>query len=419
MRAQLIGRTGAAAGLTFRVSAAARIGRDPANEVNMPLKGLSRLHAAISFDAGSFWIEDKGSTNGTSLNGRAIQKERLQHLDVVTLSEDVELLFLVRESAEPSGVTVREGIVKASLVSLDGPEAGSSRDIPKGVLTIGRASSCNVLVESPTVSKTHARIERLLDGLVVTDDGSSNGTFVNGVRITTAPLVHGDRVQFGSRQFRVEIEYGKVTGLAPATPTVSEKPSGERSQIRELSTKWRQRYEFTPGETKRDEVEGINATALSPAPDPEARKPADAQIELALVKPTRRPRTGSGFEEAPKANAAPAAVEIPPAPVTEPAPRPPGLELILTGETGATKMGRGLHTIGRVDSCSIPIKQGKMSRHHATIEVTEGAAILKDLGSANGTFVNGRRIDVPTTLADGDTIAFADTEFRVTLRRPG
>ena len=37
--------------------------------------------------------------------------------------------------------------------------------------------------------------------------------------------------------------------------------------------------------------------------------------------------------------------------------------------------------------------------------------MLYDLGSANGTFVNGKRIDAPEALADGDTVRFGEVEF--------
>jgi len=45
-----------------------------------------------------------------------------------------------------------------------------------------------------------------------------------------------------------------------------------------------------------------------------------------------------------------------------------------------------------------------VSRQHAQVVVAAGGAAVEDLGSKNGTFVNGRRVEHPTALSDGDEI---------------
>jgi pSer/pThr/pTyr-binding forkhead associated (FHA) protein len=50
------------------------------------------------------------------------------------------------------------------------------------------------------------------------------------------------------------------------------------------------------------------------------------------------------------------------------------------------------------------VDSSKVSRRHARILVTGNRAVLEDLGSKNGTYVRGRRIDAPTPLKDGDEI---------------
>jgi pSer/pThr/pTyr-binding forkhead associated (FHA) protein len=56
----------------------------------------------------------------------------------------------------------------------------------------------------------------------------------------------------------------------------------------------------------------------------------------------------------------------------------------------------------------------RVSRHHARIVVSDQEVIVEDMGSKNGTFVGDRRIDEPTSLADGDDLRFGDV--RVVLR---
>ncbi len=76
--------------------------------------------------------------------------------------------------------------------------------LPEGETTIGREGSLAIPGES-SVSRQHARIERAGDAITVEDMGSTNGTFLNGVKLD-APrvLAVGDVVQFGAAQFRYE-----------------------------------------------------------------------------------------------------------------------------------------------------------------------------------------------------------------------
>jgi pSer/pThr/pTyr-binding forkhead associated (FHA) protein len=52
-----------------------------------------------------------------------------------------------------------------------------------------------------------------------------------------------------------------------------------------------------------------------------------------------------------------------------------------------------------------------VSRHHAWIKAEEDRFLIFDVGSANGTFVNGERIEEPRQLENGDAIRFGDAEF--------
>jgi pSer/pThr/pTyr-binding forkhead associated (FHA) protein len=74
-----------------------------------------------------------------------------------------------------------------------------------GGASIGRAPENVVaLTNDTTVSRRHAHIAEENGQHVVYDDGSSNGTFVNRVRVSVQALAVGDVIQFGSSSFRYE-----------------------------------------------------------------------------------------------------------------------------------------------------------------------------------------------------------------------
>ena len=76
-----------------------------------------------------------------------------------------------------------------------------------------------------------------------------------------------------------------------------------------------------------------------------------------------------------------------------------------TGELRAYALAAGAHvTIGRGPNNHICIPERHVSRQHAVIRAANGAFILVDLGSANGTFVNEQLLQGPFPLADGDVI---------------
>src|SRR3954452_22203896 len=68
-------------------------------------------------------------------------------------------------------------------------------------------------------------------------------------------------------------------------------------------------------------------------------------------------------------------------------------------------------SIGRASDCTIPIKDRYLSRRHAEIIAQSGAWFVKDLGSANGTYLNGSRVDRDSPLKTGDRIRLGDTEI--------
>lgn len=91
---------------------------------------------------------------------------------------------------------------------------------PGRTLVVGRAVTSDVPIYDPTISRRHAEIVLTATGVRVTDLGSSNGTFLNGAKITEAEAGANDVVTFGKVAFRVK----EVTRQTPRPQVVAPPP---------------------------------------------------------------------------------------------------------------------------------------------------------------------------------------------------
>src|SRR5262245_11587477 len=87
------------------------------------------------------------------------------------------------------------------------------------------------------------------------------------------------------------------------------------------------------------------------------------------------------------------------------------------GPDAQAPLADGENILGRGPDSVIWIDDDTVSRRHAKIRVEKESAILEDLGSHNGTFLGGRRLDAPATLCDGDEIWLGS--FRMRYRASG
>ena len=69
--------------------------------------------------------------------------------------------------------------------------------------------------------------------------------------------------------------------------------------------------------------------------------------------------------------------------------------------------------VGRSVDADIVLDDSYASDFHFRIGASEGKIVLNDLGSTNGTYVNGRRVTVPTSLTKGDSVQIGKTIFEV------
>ncbi len=181
------------------------VGRDPGCDLVVDSPLVSRRHLQLSDTTGPWRLQDLNSSNGTYIDGTAISEVTVDASAVLRLGH------------------AAEGPVVAVTMSGSGG--------PTGVATVGRDPANTVVVDDLMVSRHHAELRPGPDGhsSQLIDLNSQNGTFVNGVRVSSAAVLVGDVVSVGSTTFvvgpdglsraerRVGVSYA-AAGLRVLTP---------------------------------------------------------------------------------------------------------------------------------------------------------------------------------------------------------
>lgn len=212
-------------------SDAIRIGRRAGCDLRIPHPTVSLEHARLEQQDGCWYVCDGGSTNGTAVNGvRLATSERVQIedgavLDVgdfrITLkfaASDTEALDNTRtESTE----ALARRMVEQALAAVGATAPAPSLEIVSGAgrgtrllldvaradnaWTIGRAASCDLVLDDVDASREHVRVRRYLTSVLVADLGSKNGIYIGSRRVEDERRLHdGDELVVGATriQFR-------------------------------------------------------------------------------------------------------------------------------------------------------------------------------------------------------------------------
>lgn len=81
--------------------------------------------------------------------------------------------------------------------------------------------------------------------------------------------------------------------------------------------------------------------------------------------------------------------------------------------TKALKLVEGVTTVGRQQDCQLRISSSQVSRRHCQLYEKDGQLLVMDLGSSNGTFINGKKIEMQMALKPGDVLALGSVKLRV------
>ena len=165
-----------------------RVGRAPDNDVVIDHDLISAHHARVTISGGRTTIEDLGSTNGTAI-GKA--GNRITSATPLATGDSVYFGTLRVPASQ-----ILSGKVE---IARTGP---APIELP-GTVIFGRDPKCGQVLDHPLVSWHHARFSRTKDGFRIEDLGSSNGTSVNGRRISApSDIVVSDNIRLGGYSFQ-------------------------------------------------------------------------------------------------------------------------------------------------------------------------------------------------------------------------
>ena len=133
---------------------------------------------------------------------------------------DRDLLATVVQQRDAASAQEQPGVFV--LVVTDGPDRGRAyrldASLPVRAL-IGTSPACEIRVGDREVSRRHAALERVGSSLRITDLGSTNGTWVDRVKVIEADLQGGEMLRVGATMFRVDLEDGDGAAAEPPLPS--------------------------------------------------------------------------------------------------------------------------------------------------------------------------------------------------------
>jgi pSer/pThr/pTyr-binding forkhead associated (FHA) protein len=297
------------------------------------------------------------------------------------------------------------------------------------VLRIGRMRENDLALDDLAVSRFHARLHLDAGRVFLEDGGSENGSWINGRRVRgRVELAPGDRIAIGRHELRVrtrQLGEASLEDAPTAPPAALGAPAAAPSSHPPLPDPPQEPAPMPDAAS----LDALDDAALEAALEREdfdfspAELAAPAEAAEALVSAEF---TAAGEADAPSATVLlseeDVAEDAPPSapPVAPRAEAPPlhaGLIVQRDGRIERVVPWDGdVLTVGRSSECDLVLGQDEVSRRHARLVRSGDRYEVHDLGSVNGTMVNGRRAE-RHVLAVGDVIAIEGFQLTFVLDR--
>jgi len=186
-----------------------RIGSAPDAHVSLKKADIAPLHCELQLAGGNVTLRVPDPTHPVMLNGKVVQGVLTVRAGDQIGIGSVTAKLVATEAANRSaadldsdtGATrMRMAVPKYVLRGVSGPAFGKTFPVP-GPLVIGRAPECDISITSEEISRRHAQVKPIQDGLAVDDLGSANGTYINGQRVQHGLLKPGDELRLDAIRF--------------------------------------------------------------------------------------------------------------------------------------------------------------------------------------------------------------------------
>jgi ABC-type multidrug transport system ATPase subunit/predicted component of type VI protein secretion system len=309
---------------------------------------------------------------------------------------------------------------------------GSQRSFAAGhEVVVGRDANADLRIPDPRISRAHLIVRFDQGRWLAIDNGSLNGTYVNGYRMPVIDIHDGQSINVGNPQgprltFAVGPQQGHASGPPPARPARDSGPPTlawsalpERTNPTAPPAPRRGQTGSQPRQPAPPRPIPPKAPPRPPAPP--RQPPPPPRIQTSGMPPAPRPLRATPPDQVTTVNAEPAirpdapppaestVVDARTADVSNLATR---FVKLLSPRMSAAAGTAGAKTIGRAAESDIVVYDVLASRHHATLLQTPLGTEIRD-NSINGTFVNGTRVG-SAILTDGDvvTIGNVDLVFR-------
>jgi len=297
---------------------------------------------------------------------------------------------------------------------------GSERTFAAGHdVVVGRDLRADMRITHPLISRAHLLLRFDQGRWLAIDNGSLNGTFVNGRRVPVIDIHDGQAVNIGNPDGpMLRFDVGRHQGMAGRPPeTESMRLPAGATQSAGASWSAAPAAPPAPGPGR---APGRIAPPPRPHPGPPPGQPVypPAAGGRPPVHPTSAPPPPPNFHLHPQmSNAGPSLAS----PHTQMAPtsaKPPEVanlatkmfNALLPSRSGAFQKPVGSQTIGRATDNDIVIQDVLASRHHAFLTQTPLGTEIRDAHSVNGTFVNGVRVG-SAVLTEGDVVTIGNVDL--------